>query len=181
MTYTLIAHQELASAQSEIQFASIPATFTDLLLVFSTRSSANTVSGRFWINNDTTQSNYFTRIVYAVGSGNADSIAGATTGDHNGVAGWLNQTPNYTAGIFNSTAMYFPNYRASNVKSISTDSVIENNAGQSFQMIGMSIWNNTAAINNIRILDALGGNQVQFSSATLYGITAGSSGGVVVS
>ncbi len=177
----VIQHQELASSQASITFSSIPQTYTDLYLVFSTRSSAATVSGRFYINADTTMSNYETRILYGSGSGNGFSLSGATSGVHNGVAGWLNQNTNYTANTFGSTSMHFPNYTASNHKSISTDSINENNATEAFQMIGASIWKNNHAITSIEILDALGGNLVQYSSATLYGITKGSDGVTTVS
>lgn len=179
--WTAIGHTELGSAQAEIQFSSIPGTFDDLLLILSTRSNAATVSGRFYLNNDTTMSNYFTRALYGAGSGSGSAISGATSGVHNGVAGWMSQPPAYTADTFGNTMMYFPNYKASTFKSISTETVNENNATQAFQQVSASIWNNTAAITNIRILDALGGSLVANSSATLYGITKGSSGGVTVS
>ena len=39
MTYTLIAHTELTGTQASVTFSSIPATFTDLLLVGSARTS----------------------------------------------------------------------------------------------------------------------------------------------
>lgn len=178
---TLIQHIELGSAQSSIVFSNIPQTYTDLFLEFSTRSTAGTVSGRFYLNGDTTMSNYYTRILYGAGSGGGSNLANASTGDHNGVAGWLNQPSSYTANTFGSTSMYLANYRGNQYKSISTDSINENNAAQAFHLIGASIWNNTAAITTIELLDALGGNMVQYSSATLYGITAGSDGITTVS
>lgn len=180
--WTVIAHTEVGSGGTgTIDFTSIPQTYTDLCLLFSSRGDNTTVSGRFYINNDQTMANYYTRILYGSGSGSGQSIGAASSGDHNGVASWLNQPSNYTSNTFNNVMMYIPNYAGNTNKSISLDSVIENNATASFQVIAASIWNNTAAINRITLLDALLGNQVQYSSATLYGITKGSSGGVTVS
>lgn len=178
----LIQHVTVESAgAAEIQFTSIPTNFDDLLLLFTTRSSGNTVSGRFYLNNDLTMSNYYTLILYGVGSGAAGPLGQASSGTHNGVAGWLNPATAYTANTFHNTSMYFPNYRGSAIKTISTDSVNENNGTQAFQLIGTTRWNNTSAITSIRLLDALGGSFLQNSIASLYGITRGNSGGVVVS
>jgi hypothetical protein len=178
----LIEHVTVGPAgAAEIQFNSIPSTFDDLVLLFTTRSSGNTVSGRFYLNNDTTMSNYYTLILYGSGSGGGGPLGQASTGTHNGVAGWLNPANAYTANVFQSTSMYFPNYKGSAIKTVSTDSVNENNGTQAFQLIGSTRWNNTSAITSIRLLDALGGSFLQNSIASLYGVTKGSSGGVTVS
>jgi hypothetical protein len=177
MTYRLIAHQELASAQASITFGSIPQTFTDLVLVTSLRganycgilpngSNANTSYRILWgLNGSAITSNY-TSFSYNIFS--TVAISGST------------------ASTFGNTSIYFPNYRSSSNKSVSVDSVNENNSATAEQLLGIGLWNNTAAISSITLtsLDAnlnAGSNFAIGSSATLYGITAGTSGGVTVS
>ena len=89
-----------------------------------------------------------------------------------------------TSNTFSSGAMYVPNYRSGTSKSVSIDSVSESNATGTFDWwvnIGANLWADNAAITKITITPSGGHNFVQHSSASLYGITAGSSGGVVVS
>jgi hypothetical protein len=175
MTYTLIAHQELASTQSAIIFSSIPATFTDLLVVASLRANGTLafVDGQLRFNGST--SGYSFRNLYGTGS-SAASGSGTTEShffDTNAGRG--------SSNTFASVQIYIPNYRTSNNKSFSSDSVEEANGTSAFQGIHAGLWSDSAAINSIGLYDSNGNSWVQFSSATLYGITAGSSGGVVVS
>jgi hypothetical protein len=177
----LIETKTLGTAAASITFTSIPQTFTDLVLVFSTRNTATTVSGRFYINGDTTMTNYESRILYGAGSGAGASLSGATSGEHNGLPGWMSEQDTLTANTFGSTSMYFPNYQAATFKSISVDSVNETNATQAFQGLTSSLWKNTSAITSIEILAALTGNFVIGSQASLYGILKGSDGIVTTS
>jgi hypothetical protein len=89
---------------------------------------------------------------------------------------------NYTADTFGNTAIYIPNYQASGVaKSFSTDGVAENNATSASLGITAGLSEITAAITSIRIAPPASINWVEYSSATLYGILAGSDGIVSVS
>lgn len=172
MTYTLIAHTELGSAQANITFSSIPATFTDLVLVYSLRSSGG--SSNFGIRFNGSASNFTNRWMYGTGASVASS---SDFGNFIGVApnsGW-------TASTFGNGQLYIPNYAGSSNKSWSVDAVSEQNATESYQTIVAGLWSQTTAINSLQIYQYQGNNIAQFSSATLYGITAGSSGGVVVS
>jgi hypothetical protein len=171
MTYTLIAHTELTSSQLAIGFTSIPTTFTDLLLVFSGRGIGD-VKIRF--NGSSTLASR--RHLFGTGSSTG---SGAAT---DGYAGRTAMS-SFTANTFGNTQIYIPNYRSNTAKSYSVDSVDENNATQAFQVILAGLWSVTDPITSLEISDlGVGGLQfVQYSSATLYGITAGSSGGVVVS
>jgi hypothetical protein len=86
---------------------------------------------------------------------------------------------NTTANTFGSYQIYLPNYAGSTNKSMSSESVEENNSNTLYYLsIGAGLWSNTAAITSISILP--GSSWVQYSTATLYGITKGSSGGVTV-
>jgi hypothetical protein len=174
MTYTLIAHTELGSAASSITFSSIPATFTDLLIVCSLRSDAS--PGVVWQGVNVGINDFATaptrRNLFGTGSATGSD---STDGFH-----FFGASAQATASTFGNTSLYFPNYLSSNAKSFSIDSVGENNATAALQVIAAGLWNVSSAISTIRLLST-SGSWVIGSSATLYGITAGSSGGVVVS
>lgn len=171
----VIQHQELASAQASITFSSIPQTYTDLLLVFSARSNrtsapVDTVRARF--NGVTTGYNY--RALEGTGSGTSSFTS---TSFNAGIAA----TDNCTASTFGNSSLYIPNYTSANAKSGSADGVSENNATGANQFLTVSYSTATAAITSIEIAPETGTQFNQYTSATLFGITKGSSGGVVVS
>jgi hypothetical protein len=180
MTYTLIAHTELGSAQAEINFTSIPATFTDLLVLTSTRSErAGTGDGlRLRLGNSgiDTGANYSSRFLQGF-----DGSVGSFTGPTDRISGMFTTGSGATANTFGNAAIYIANYRSSVAKSVSLDSVSETNGTAAGQLISAGLWNSTSVVTNIRLFNDIGSNFVQYSSATLYGITAGTSGGVVVS
>jgi hypothetical protein len=91
-----------------------------------------------------------------------------------------------TSNTFGNSSIYIPNYTGSTAKSVSIDSVGENNGTASEQIISAALWNNTAAITSITLTsldDNLNpsGNFAQYSSVSLYGILKGTSNGVTVS
>lgn len=165
----LIQHQELASSQTSIVFNSIPQTFTDLYLVFSMRTDAGSTNADIGLNGS--YSDFTVRSLFGSGSGVTSEttvrIVGAIT----------NQTP------FTNGAVYIPNYTSSVAKSISIDTVSENNATTAYQTIWAGLWNpaSNTAITSLSLREDGGGNILQYSSATLYGITKGSDGIVSVS
>jgi hypothetical protein len=158
-------------------FTDIPQTFTDLYLKVSSRSTD--IQGGTNINNilymriNGSNANFTRRILQGSGS----SVASFSFGDS--FMGY-NSGRDMTANTFGSTDIYIPNYTASAAKSISVDSVSENNAAYSLQNITASLWNQTAAISSIELYNVTG-NMTQYSSATLYGILAGTDGIVSVS
>jgi hypothetical protein len=170
--WTVIAHTEVGSGgAANILFSSIPATYTDLLLVYSGRQETSTGASVF-INPNQLTTNQNTRYLEGDGATAASgTFARIFTAD----------TPsNATANTFSNTMIYIPNYAGSTNKSFSIDSVSENNATTAYQRISAGLWSVTNAITSLEIIMSSGDIQ-QFSSATLYGITKGSSGGVTVS
>lgn len=168
-----------AGGAASIDFTSIPATFTDLVIVTSLRGSGTDPQDSYIQFNADTGSNYSFRRLYGEGSGSGqtDGVSGAST------AGRVSRVTgtSYTSNTFTNDTIYIPNYRVAAAKSISVDTVEENNATRSYQMIYATLWSGTAAITSIK-LQVLGGtNFAQYSSASLYGVLAGSSGGVTVS
>jgi len=173
MTYTLIEHRELTSSQASITLSSIPSTFTDLYLVISARSAGGT-NWQIRIEPNSSTSNLTTRRLWGNGAS-----AFSDTSSTEVWAGDINDTST-TANTFSSHSIYIPNYTSSNHKSFSNEGVTENNATTARQSIIAGLWQNTAAISSLRFTmfgDSFGSG----TSLTLYGITAGSSGGVVVS
>jgi hypothetical protein len=173
MTIKLIETKTLGTAQAAIELTSIPQTYTDLILLLSLRNSfANFYSDTLLtINNQTSTS---TRILYGL-SGSVGSYT-ATNGTNLFTPG-----ATATANTFGNTQLYFTNYTSTGVKSISSDSVIENNSTDNIIAIGTGlIGNSTNPITSIT-LSLTSGNFVAASTVSLYGILKGSSGGVVVS
>lgn len=171
----LIQHQELASAQSSITFNSIPQIYTDLYLVISVRNSSTTSAvTRMQFNNDT-GSNYYSRLVYGNGSSAttyAETSASFYLGDH--------PQSTWTSDTFGSTALTIQSYAEAVAKSVSCETVAENNATTSWQQLSTHLWSNTSAITTLKVFP-LGGNFAAYSSATLWGITKGSDGVTTVS
>ena len=165
----VIEHIELASAQSSITFSSIPQTFTDLYLTLSLRSGETGVTtATIDLNSTAPTARYLRGNGATASSGTAPELLfnGSTT----------------TANTFSNAGVLIPNYTSSNQKSGSVDLVVENNSASTsvYQYIYALLWNVTSAVTSITITDDY--NQfVQYSSATLYGITAGSDGTTTVS
>jgi hypothetical protein len=153
-----------------MDFTSIPATYTDLVLKISART--NRVgqlvdSLKLTFNGATTS--------FSNRGLGADTNAGTTFSFSNGGSASIEDSiftaaSNATANTFGSGDIYIPNYASSNNKSTSGDSASENNATQSYLLVTGGLWSNSAAITSIK-LAPLGGTLInQHSTATLYGI-----------
>ena len=171
--WTVIAHTELTGNAASIQFmnvGNIPNTYTDLCVFFSLRDNASGEARAFTIElNDTTPTS---RTLVGTGS----SIASYTETTYYA----LTDGNTATASTFSNGMMYIPNYTSSSNKSASIDIVTETNGTPGFQLITAALFATATAVTKIELI-ANSANFVQYSSATLYGITKGSSGGVVVS
>jgi hypothetical protein len=86
-----------------------------------------------------------------------------------------------TANTFANGLLYLSNYASSASKPFSIDNVEETNATAATQWLGAGLYNLSTAITSLELYNTAAGNFVQYSSATLYGILKGSSGGVTVS
>lgn len=166
-TYQLIASNTVGSGGvATVTFSSIPATYTDLKVVYSIRGSDSTPAAYMQFNGTTTGYSF----IFLEGSGsgtNTNSIAyGIST-----TAIYLNQIDGtgFTANTFSNGEAYIPNYTSSNFKLVSVDNVIENNATTAYASICAGLWSNTASITSLTITPT-SGNFVQYSSFYLYGI-----------
>ncbi len=173
----IIQFQELASNQASITFSSIPQTYTDLYLVVSGRLSSSNSEGLFIEFNGVT-SGYSARDLYGTGSSAATSTNpyGITSKLFIGSQASTAQTSN----TFGVTSAYIPNYTSSNQKSVSAENIYENNGTAAGIDVLAGLWTGTGAITQI-VITSNNGNLVQYSSATLYGITKGSDGVTTVS
>jgi hypothetical protein len=165
-TYKKIATVVVGSGgSSAINFTSIPQTFTDLKIVLSGRSLQGNVYGGGRLEFNSSTNNYSWRRLRADGSAtasdNSTSAASITNWDMNGA--------NATASVFSNIEFYIPNYTSSNYKSVSVDYVGENNATEAHMGMVAGLWSDTSAITSIKLYSG-GGNLVQHTTATLYGI-----------
>jgi hypothetical protein len=176
MTMTLIETKTLGADAASIEFTSIPQTFTDLFALCSVRSShsASDVDLFLRINGDS-GNNYGKRRL--IGNGSTVSSDSLTSTDAIRL-GNINAATS-TASTFSSVAFTLPNYAGATTKSLSSDSVSENNATAALQMIIASSWSDTAAVTSINFLTF--SDFVAGSTISLYGITKGSDGIVTTS
>jgi hypothetical protein len=171
----LIARQELTSAAASITFSSIPATFTDLYLVVSLRSNRAATNDIVGLKFNGSTSNRSGRNLEGNGSSVfsnslSDLRAGIATGN------------TATASTFGNSGCYIPNYASNSAKSLSSDGVSETNATNVNLSINAHLWNDTSAVNSIELYPLAGGTTWDANStATLYGILAGSDGVTTVS
>jgi hypothetical protein len=166
----LIESKTLATAAAAIEFTSIPQDGTDLLLVASIRAVDEQLVSVFNLNGSTT--GFTSR--YLMGDGAAVQSSTFTRF-------WAAIPYNlFTSNTFGNAQMYIPNYAGATNKSVSADSVSENNATTANQQISAHLWANTAAITSISI-SANAGNLAVGSTISLYKITKGSDGIVTTS
>jgi hypothetical protein len=168
-TYTLIQAVTVGSGgAANIEFTSIPATYTDLVVLTSLRGTASavSVSGQLQFNSST--SGY--GLKYLTGSGTSASSGdfGATTsliylGDIPAATG--------TTSTFANVLVYVPNYAGSNNKSISVDGVEERNNAAAYATLVAAKWDNASAITSVKLYPS-SANWVQYSTAYLYGISS---------
>ena len=167
-TFTKIASVTVGSGgASSIDFTSIPSTYTDLCLKFSTRTTdtgaAFTAVG-FTINGN--ESNGSWRLLYG-------NNGGAFSGSNSGYSDTAySSSATTTSNTFANSEIYLPNYAGSNYKSFSVDFVTENNSSASNANIygfRANLWSSTAAVTSVSLLSRAG-NFVQYSTAVLYGI-----------
>ena len=154
-----------AGGGASFQFTSIPQTYTDLIVLASlrsTRGNGNVSDIRAEFNGSS--SGYTARRVYGSGTGTGTDTSLASLGN----------AASQTADTFSSHYFYIPNYTSANNKTFSLESAAENNASGAYVTMSTYIWANTSAITSVLIRDFSDSNTnnlVQYSTATLYGIS----------
>ena len=168
-TYEAIATVTVGSGgAANIEFTSIPATYTDLLLKTSLRT--NKADTEEWVSlefNGSGGTAYSMRMLYGNGT---DALSLSTSSAADIQFSSMAVSTNSTSNTFSNAEYYIPNYAGSNNKSISVDGVSEANATKAFTNLTAGLWANSAAITSIKIFPDTTGSFVQYSTATLYGI-----------
>lgn len=174
MTMQVIQHIEVpAGGVTSLSFTSIPQTFTDLLILASIRNSSTFEHVLVGINGST--ANFSNKYVTGYGSNQTASSSYARYVGNTTRSG-------QTANTFGSTRIYIPNYTSSNLKEISGESLSENNSGTDYATVfSINLWSQTTAISSVQLTNEGAATILEYSSATLYGITRGSDGIVTVS
>lgn len=156
-----------AGGASSIDFSSIPSTYTDLVVKLSGRASGSTYSEDIFLSlNGSTSLTWKALYYYAAGSVGTNASSGAGNGQ---IAGSIPGATTPTS-TFGNAELYLSEYTSSNYKSVSVDSVGENNAAENILGIHTKAWSSTAAITQVT-LTPRSGTFVQYTTASLYGIT----------
>ena len=159
-TYEPIATTTLGSAANQVTFSSIPATYTDLILVMNGQIASGGNDNILYQYNGDTATNYSGTSLYGTGSAAASDRA--------------SNSANYIAGrvgsAVNSTSIFqVQNY--SNTTTYKT-SLTRANVSDALVMAFVSMWRSTAAINSIKVYTSSAVNFNTGSTFTLYGIKA---------
>lgn len=169
-TYEAISSQTLSSSTNTVSFSSISGAYTDLRLVFQSRtdrtaSTVEAVSLRF--NDDSTTTYSHLRMLANSSTTFADRSANLTAAS----GGRINTSVSSNT-VMSTHIVDILSYSKSGVyKTILTSS-----SGNSSQIYfidrTISLWRSTSAITKITMLPALGPNFVSGSTFVLYGIKA---------
>jgi len=160
-TYTPIATTTLGSAASSYTFTSIPSTYTDLVLIVS-GSNAGSAAPLMQVGNGSvdTGTNYSMTVLRGTGSAaNSFNNPGDT---------WFNTFMTSGTGEIYTVTANFQNYSNTTTKKTA---LFRAGAAGGNVIAEVGIWNNTAAINQIKVLLS-GVNFNAGTTFTLYGIAA---------
>lgn len=169
-TYELIDDYEVGSGGvAYIEFTSIPATYTDLVLKLSLRTGRSDTSDpvSLWVNGNTTGTSYQYKSIWNSGTGSVDSYVNTGTSNFEIQYATAN---NSNANFFNNYELYLVDYAGSGNKLGLYQSIHQQFDAASYMVIMSYQWANSAAINSIKIQSNFGVNILQYSSAYLYGI-----------
>jgi hypothetical protein len=166
-SYELIASNTVGSGgTSNITFSSIPQTYTDLLIKYSLRNTLAAVNDNINMTFNSSTSGYSDVVVIGGGS-SASSFSRSSRSE---VAYFYQNSANSTSNTFANGEIYIPNYAGTSAnKSVSIDSVVENNATACVLALDSALLQNTAAIASITF-NSNNGTFVQHGTIYLYGI-----------
>jgi len=173
-----------AGGASSIDFTNIPQTYTDLVVRTSYRTNVAQEYDQLRLTfNGSSTAVYSFRGITGAGSGTPGSESSSSVSSIKVAPGVGNSA---TASTFTNDEIYIPNYTSSNNKSLSSNAVGENNATTAYASMFAGLWSNTAAITRITLVPESAGNFVQYTTATLYGVTsagygAKATGGIISS
>jgi hypothetical protein len=168
ISYSIISSVTVGSGGSaSIEFTSIPQTFDHLVIEVSLRQTSAVNYGvpklqYNGLNNDT---NHSTRNI---------RTDGGSPGQDLNSAAFIRRIPggNIAANFFGSATVKIGDYASTTKYKPHISHYNSPSASSGTSALGMnaSMWSNTNAITDIRIVDDNGSSFAQYSTATLYGI-----------
>lgn len=167
-TYSQIASTTLGSAASSVTFSSIPATYTDLVLITTVpgfTGGNNSRGYRFELNADTNTNYSCTQL----NNSTTTAVSSRESSQTRGRIGFLSETTN---DVSNGIA-HFMNYaNATTYKTVLGRTSNQSSNGDANVFAGVSLWRSTSAINAIKLTLSDNSNFPIGSTFNLYGITA---------
>ena len=160
-TYTVSA----GGGDTSVTFNNIPQNYTDLRVIISAKTTG---ASNYWddllVKPNGVTSGATTRVLYS--ANNAVSYGSSTAGLYMG-----NSTnTNSTASAFASFDMTIFNYTASGYKYFSSDCVTVSNVTNTLLNLTSAIWTSSVPITSLTFSSFSGGNFIQNSEFTLYGV-----------
>jgi hypothetical protein len=156
-TYDNIATTTLTTTATSITFSSIPATYTDLVLVVTALASTGTQSIDLIFNSDSGSNYSQTRIV-----GNGSTA----TSSRNSNLSFMRVASAVSTTIPGLSITHIFSYAGSTNKTVLTsESEDQNGSGSTTQRV--QLWRNTAAINRIDLNNT---SLAAGTTATIYGV-----------
>ena len=169
-TFTKIASVTVgASPVATIDFSSIPSTYTDLCLKMSLRTNRAGTFDYVTISTNGSAANFTLMTVQGDGGGGSAQSYNYGTFGVNFIG--RSDAASNTSNTFGNGEIYFPNYAGSQNKSSCTEMVNEDNSATAYINLTSGLWSQTTAINQLTITNGTGNSYVQYSTATLYGIS----------
>jgi hypothetical protein len=169
-TYVAIQKSTIGTAVSSVTLSSIPATYTDLILIINAPSLGggnNSAGLRFECNGDTA-TNYSTTLLNSDSTGTPVSTREQT--QTRGRLGFLGQTSS-TASTSISHFMQYANTGVYKTVLGRTATASSNNDANVYA--GVSMWRGLTAINSIKITLSDNSNLPVGTTFSLYGVLAG--------
>ena len=157
-----------AGGTSNVQFDNLPQTATDLLILCSTRETdTSSPVGVIYINfNGVSTFTYRTRGI-AGDAANPFQLNNQSAGQVQ--VNYASNGGNQTANTFSNTSIYIHNYAATGVKTVTCESMSENNATVAYHAMNSNNWTVTDPITSLRFTS--NSNFAQNSTISLYSIT----------
>ena len=166
-TYELIATTTIgAGGSSSVVLSAIPSTYTDIQVLISARVTRASTGSTLVVVFNSITSGYSDKTL--LGDGSSASSSSSSGAD---IRDFIVPGANATASTFSNISIYIPNYASANYKSVSIDSVMENNGTTSYSNLTAGLMSNTAAISSMTFTEPNGGSNIaQYSTFSIYGI-----------
>ena len=171
-SYESIQTITLGSAQSAIEFTSIPNTYKHLqiraIAKNVTTGAADYDTLRMTVNSDTS-TNYSSHYIQTQAAGSLGAAADVSKAYY--YAGGLMRSGTGQSNAFTGMILDILDYSStSKYKTFRSISGTEYNGTYAFLLLTSGAWRSTSAINSIRFFVDSGANLAQYSSIALYGI-----------